>query len=118
LGFGIGTEGRSFELLIELVDLVQRLLVGIGAIVVLLLRGFLRVVDFFLGVFRLVVLLKGAIHVDGANLHALGKGATREREGRENGGEDKLFHKCRVRQVGGMSFDCKCHLSFKIDSQR
>ena len=87
---------------------------GIGVV----LGGVLGVIDFRLGVRGFVVFLERAIHVDGADFETLREGPGGERESRKNGNEDKLFHRCEVRQVVGMALDCKCHLSFKIGSQR
>ena len=52
---------------LELVNFIERLFIGIGAVVVLLFRRVLGVIDFRLGVLCFVVFLEGAIHVHGAD---------------------------------------------------
>ena len=79
-------------MLVELVDLVERLLVALGALVVFFLRGVLGFVDLRLGVLGFGVFLESAIHVDGADF-ALGEGGDWQRQGGEQGEGEEFFHK-------------------------
>src|SRR5687767_14767785 len=91
---GVRTQGGSFELLAELVDLLQRLFVILCAIVVFLLRGILGFVDLFLRVLGFGVLLERAVHVDSADFKgsALSKAGDGKDESDRSRNKDGFFH--------------------------
>ena len=91
-GLGVRAQGGSFELLIEFVDLIERLLIGLGALIVLFLGGILRVIDLRLRVLGFVVFLERAIHVDGADFHSLRESSDGKCDRSDQGDREKFFH--------------------------
>ena len=64
LAFGVGAERLGIELLVQVIDFVERLFVGISAVVVLFLGRVFGLVNLGLGVLGFVVLTEGFVHVD------------------------------------------------------
>ena len=90
-GLGIRAQGRGIELLIELVDFVERFFVSLRPFVIFLLGGVLGVVDFRFRVLRFVVFLEGAIHVDSADFQCLARSSRQGTQARRRVREGEIF---------------------------
>ena len=74
-------QGRSVQLSVDLVDLVQRLLISVGAVIVFFLRRVLCLVQLRFGVFGFAVFLEHSIHVDRADVELrLSHGGQKEQQ--------------------------------------
>ena len=90
----VRTQGRGFQLLVEIVDFFKGLFVGIGAIVEFFFRRIFGVVHLFLGFLGLAVFFEGTVHVNGPDLDcALGKCSQRQRQHRSEGEREQFLHK-------------------------
>ena len=90
----VRTQGRGFQLLVEIVDFLKGLFVGIGPIVEFFFRRILGVVNLLLGFLGLAVLFEGTVHVNGPNLErALAKRSQRQRQHGSEGKREQFLHK-------------------------
>jgi hypothetical protein len=66
-GFLVGAQCRRLQLLVQIVDFVERFFVSFGPVIVFLLGGVFRVVNFYLSVLRFVIFFKRTLHIDRSN---------------------------------------------------
>ena len=116
LCFGVGAERWGIELLVQGVDFIKRLLIGLCAIVIFFLSRVFGIIDFRFSVLGLAAFLERALHIDSSDFKsALGKSHDRKRERESQGHREKFFHKREITVVG-TALDCNYLYSFKIDS--
>src|SRR4029453_11614681 len=64
LGLLVRADGRRLQLLVQIIDFIQGLFVGLRSIVVFFLGGIFGIIDFYFGFLGLVVFLKRALHIN------------------------------------------------------